>query len=52
MTFGQLPIPPELSQDLADLQEASEEALAESKEEQAQADREKNAVGEAGFWEG
>ncbi|GAB3635496.1 hypothetical protein GCM10027422_10860 [Hymenobacter arcticus] len=52
LTSGQLPIPPGVSQDLADLQEASEEALAESKEEQAQADREKNAVGEAGFWEG
>jgi hypothetical protein len=52
LTSGQLPIPPGVSQDIADLKEASEEALADSKEEQEQAERKKNAVGEAGFWEG
>lgn len=52
LTSGQLPIPPSVSQDIAELKENSEEALEQSRKKREQAEREKNAVGETGFWEG
>ena len=52
LTSGQLPIPPGVSQDIENAKETSEEALEESRKERQQKEREKNAVGEAGFWEG
>jgi len=45
MTSGQLPIPPELSQQIKETKEEADEAL-------DQAEKEKNSVGEAGLLEG
>nr|GFC68700.1 hypothetical protein [Tanacetum cinerariifolium] len=45
VTSGQLPIPPELSQQIKETKEEADEAL-------AQAEKEKNSVGEAGLLEG
>jgi hypothetical protein len=45
MTSGQLPIPPELSQQIKETKEEADEAL-------EQAEKEKNSVGEAGLLEG
>jgi len=45
LTSGQTPVPPEISQQLAELKKESADALAE-------AEKEKNAVGEAGLVEG
>ena len=45
ITSGQTPVPPEISQQLTQMKKEADDALAE-------AEKEKNAVGEAGFFEG
>jgi hypothetical protein len=45
MTSGQLPLPPDMSQQIKETKEEADEAL-------AQAEKEKNSVGEAGLLEG
>jgi len=45
ITSGQTPVPPQISQQLAEMKKEADDALAE-------AEKEKEAVGEAGFFEG
>jgi len=45
VTSGQTPVPPEISQQMTQMKKEADDALAE-------AEKEKNAVGEAGFFEG